>query len=247
MNIVNYISTHKTQTYTALGIVTSIGGFVYGIVQAPKVKERLSKKKAELGGKLCVKDWLKIAVPPMILPITLETASVIMMSKSCSTGLKSTAFAISTSNAATKAYERIKKELEEGGKSDIVEKIEKEVTKEEIRKNPPAKARIFDCGGETLWYDRFTGRYFKADKIKIERAVNKMNETLRNENYISLNEFYELIGLPYVDVGTELGWSIDTGYVEVDYGTMFADEEETTPCGVIRFSVTPYFQYSRGC
>ena len=54
---------------------------------------------------------------------------------------------------------------------------------------------------------------------------------MRDEMYISLNEFYYAIGLDGIKVGEDLGWNIDTGYIELDFSSQLAKDD--TPCLVI--------------
>ena len=96
--------------------------------------------------------------------------------------------------------------------------------------------------GNTLCYDAVSGRYFKSDIETIRKAVNELNRRMLRENYVCLNEFYGEIGLPYTNLGDDIGWSIDRdGLIELDLSSQLA--EDGTPCLVISYRVTPRFGY----
>ena len=75
----------------------------------------------------------------------------------------------------------------------------------------PSEAAIIITGdGEQLCFETWTSRYFKSSAEKIRRAENEFNKKVFHEGYGSLNEFYEMIGLPPSDLGEQLGWTSDS-------------------------------------
>ena len=68
---------------------------------------------------------------------------------------------------------------------------------------------IITGGGETLCFEKLSGRYFLSSAEKIRRAENEFNKTLFHEGYASLNQFYDLLQLENTDLGAQLGWQSD--------------------------------------
>ena len=97
-------------------------------------------------------------------------------------------------------------------------------------------------GGETRCYDVLFGRYFKSDRNKIERAVNELNRRMLTDQFVSLNEFYYEIGLPGIKIGDELGWNIEKGYIDIQFGSHLS--EDGTPCLAIVYTVGPQYGYN---
>ena len=91
--------------------------------------------------------------------------------------------------------------------------------------------------------DSITGRYFRSDLDSIKKAVIELNMEISHQNYISLNEFYSNIGLDRISNGDNLGWNIDSGYVETDYSTSLADNDE--PCIVIDYITQPKYDFDK--
>ena len=90
-------------------------------------------------------------------------------------------------------------------------------------------------------YDAVSGRYFKSDRDKIDKVINELNRRMRDEMYISLNEFYYEIGLNEISLGDQLGWNIDNGYIEPSFS--YQGAEDGTPCLVIGYLVEPRYDY----
>ena len=62
-------------------------------------------------------------------------------------------------------------------------------------------------GGKQLFYDDFSGRYFRSTIEDVQRAEYYLNRDLAMRDYAYLNEFYELLNIDPIDSGWTLGWS----------------------------------------
>lgn len=100
---------------------------------------------------------------------------------------------------------------------------------------------MFIGDGETLCYDAVSGRYFKSKIDRIKRAENEINRRMRDEMYISLNEFYYEIGLPPIKLGDDIGWNIDEGYLDLRFSSQLAENDE--PVFVIDYGCCPRYDY----
>ena len=116
------------------------------------------------------------------------------------------------------------------------------VAKDKMEKNPVSNREVVILErGNTLCFDTVSGRYFKSDIEKIKKAVNELNLRMRDEMYISLNEFYYEIGLNGTSIGDELGWNIDQGYIDLSFSSQLADDG--TPCLVIEYHIAPRYDF----
>lgn len=118
------------------------------------------------------------------------------------------------------------------------------VAKEQLEKKPVEnKEVIITAKGDTLCFDVVSGRYFKSDIDKIKKAENELNRQMRDEMYVSLNDFYYEIGLDPVKVGEDLGWNIDDGYIDVHFSSQLATDG--TPCLVIDYGYGPRYDFRK--
>ena len=122
------------------------------------------------------------------------------------------------------------------------ETVKDAIAKDKIEKNPIAMQEVIITEkGNTLCYDVLSGRYFKGDIDKIKKAENELNRQMRDEMYISLNDFYYEIGLENIKLGDELGWNINEGYIDLSFSSQLASDG--TPCLVIDYAVAPRYDY----
>lgn len=114
---------------------------------------------------------------------------------------------------------------------------EKQIAEKAASKAQPATRETIVYGeGDCLFYDAYSGRYFKSTVNKIDRVVNELNYTLLREMCVSLNEFYAGIGLEGISLGDQLGWN-EQRQIEVHYGSRVT--EEGRACIVLDFVIEP--------
>ena len=58
---------------------------------------------------------------------------------------------------------------------------------------------------------------------------------------VSLNDYYDLIGLASIPVEDKLGWNANNSLVELEFSTQMADVG--VPCLVVDFRVRPKYNY----
>lgn len=116
------------------------------------------------------------------------------------------------------------------------------VAKERLEKNPVENREvILTTKGDTLCFDVVSGRYFKSDIDKLKKVENELNRKMRDEMYISLNDFYYEIGLEQIKLGDDLGWNIDQGYIDLRFSSQLATDD--TPCLVIDYGYGPRYDF----
>ena len=122
---------------------------------------------------------------------------------------------------------------------------EKQIAEKAASKAQPVPRETIVYGeGDCLFYDAYSGRYFKSTVNKIDRVVNELNYTLLREMCVSLNEFYAGIGLEGISLGDQLGWN-EQRQIEVHYGAKVSEEGKAVV--VIDFVVEPtekWFKFS---
>ena len=158
---------------------------------------------------------------------------------------KNAALAAAYALSETNFKEYREKTLEEVGEKKE-EKIRNAVAEEKITKNPVNTSTVLETGnGDTLCYDAICGRYFKSSIEKLKSALNELNMELVQDGYVSLNQYYDLIGLPDGILGDDLGWSINDNHstVQLDLSAQLTKDEAQTPCMVVAFKYGPIYNY----
>ena len=149
------------------------------------------------------------------------------------------ATAYSLSEAAFKEYRDKNIELF-GVKKD--KEIYGGIAQDKVAENPPVESQIVATGrGHSLCFDPLIGRYFYSSIDRISKVENFLNKRLITEMYVSLNDFYEELGLDTVRLGDKLGWNISTDMISIDFSSVITPQDE--PCIVLRYRIEPRADY----
>lgn len=126
------------------------------------------------------------------------------------------------------------------------QKIKDAVAQDILDKNPIIEDEIIPTGkGDTIIYDAMSGRYFRSSLIEVDRVINEINAKLLAYDFISLNEFYDAIGIPGIGLGKLLGWNMKDGFITRDKGDDLSYGTTTSgqPCKVLDYLVAPRYEY----
>lgn len=123
--------------------------------------------------------------------------------------------------------------------------IREKVAQKKVDDKPVAKSEvIITGGGDVLFLEPVSMRYFKSDIESVRKMVNDLNFRLTTgmEEYISLSEFYDEIGLSHTSTSDDLGWNIyRDGQISINFPAAKTDKGE--PCLVLDYSVSPRYDY----
>lgn len=245
-NVRHAVGKHSPAILTGIGIAGMITTTVMAVRATPKALELIAEER---GGNSS--DEEKTLRPIDVVKITwkcyIPSAVIGGVSVLCLVGASSVNIRRNAALAAAYTLsESALKEYQEKVVEAIGEKKERavrdEVAKEKLHKTPIINREVIVTEkGNTLCFDVISGRYFKSDIEKLRKIENELNRQMRDEMFISLNDFYYEIGLSDTKMGDELGWNINDGYIDLDFSSQLA--EDGTPCLVIDYRLAPKYDY----
>lgn len=245
------VSKHSPEILTGIGVVGMFTTVVLAVKATPKALELIEEKKEELNlepeDNLTAVETVQAAWKPYIPAVATGVFATGCLIAANSVHAKryaglATAYQIST-QALNEYREKVVETIGERKERVVHDKI----AEDRIKKNPPSSSTILttDMGGNTLCYDLHSGRYFKSDIDRIKRARNDLNYRMTSgmEMCISLNEFYDAIGLGRTDIGDQLGWRIDEGQIDIHFGSFLTEND--VPCVTVEYLNPPVYGYNK--
>lgn len=232
-------------------VIAGVGLLIGSVFKACKDTERYLDKKAKAefqmatkGEEPSKKETLKIVVTCYWGTAVLTGLSVLCFVTSNRINIKRNA-ALATMYGISEAQRleymaKTKEILGEKKEAEIREKIAEDninrdkLPPETIQQIPP---------GECLCYDSMFGRYFFSTTEKILAAQNRLNDKLFQEMYISLNDFFEALGMTPIGFGDEFGWNVNNGMIKID--RHYVDNNDGVTCIVISYDIQPRHDYSK--
>lgn len=245
------VSKHAPELLTAFGIANMFTGVVLAVRATPKAIDILDKAEAEKGDTLTrteiVADVWKAYIP---------AAAFCLVSVACFIG--SNALNKNRCAALTAAYtlsETALREYKDEVREAVGEQKEQEIHTKAVQKKidrtpvpdklvSSSEALMLPEEERSLCYDAFAGRYFYSDRASIDKAVNALNRQLISDDFASLNDFYDLIGLEHTKMGDLLGWSEYCHKLPVNVRYSSHLSPNGKPCLAISFDIAPKYAFN---
>lgn len=240
------IAHHSPEILTGLGIAGMLSTTVLAVKATPKALRLIEQKKyEEATDELKPVEVVKAAWKPYIPAMITGTFSIACLIGANSVNAKrnaalATAYKISET-ALTEYREKVIETIGEKKEQAIRENIDKD----RIETNVRGDSQVIVTGlGTTLCYDHHSGRTFYSDIELIRKAENNINYRLLNEEYVSLNDLYDELGLEPTETGNLLGWNIGRdGQVSIEFSAHLTKDGK--PCLALDYHIAPRYDYSR--
>lgn len=237
---------HAPEVLTGFGIAGMFAAVVFAVRATPKAEKLIKERQAEQEEKLAKTEVVKTARKCYI-----PTAAACLGAVGCF--IAANAVHVRRSAALTAAYAlsetalleyRHKVAEEIGAKK--AEEIRTKIMQDKLDKTPlssqPKSDVIIVGNGDVRCYDAFAGGYFSSSKAKLDKAAVELNRRILEDDFVSLNDFYDLIDRKHTKLGDLLGWnSKERGYIDIRYSSHLAEDGE--PCLAFEFDVAPKYEY----
>ncbi|MBR5862199.1 MAG: hypothetical protein IKZ08_02620 [Bacteroidales bacterium] len=238
------LSKHSPEILTGIGIAGMITTTVLAVGATPKAMALIDEYKQEEDldeltpletVKTCWKCYIPAVATGVVSTVCLIGASSVHTRRNAAL-----ATAYNLSQAALTEYK-------DAVVDTIGEKKERAVRERAatraVSSNPVNEEDVIITGrGNTLCYDRVFGRYFRSSREVIERGMNAVNrQIVSGDMFASLNDFYDELELPHIDIGDVLGWNLDDGEITVDFD--YDGSHNGEPTLVIHYNVVPKYDF----
>ena len=248
------VSKHSPAILTALGIVGLVSAGITAVKNTPKALENIkaAEENVDMEEPLTIIEKIKLCWKQYIFPVVIAVLSIVCIIFARRIDSGRTAAIITACKVSEEAAERFKEETREVVGDDKYNKIRDRMAKKDLQGNPLIDSDVYLTGtGTTLYYESYSGRYFRANRDFVDRARNVFIAQLQDYDTLSVNNYIECFGLPPIDdltTGRLLGWSLND--VKMKCGGHMPELEFTYDeidtgevCGYIRLEIDPKVGY----
>ena len=227
MNVQTFIKRNASTILTCIGAAGVVATAVMAVKETPKALTLLEDAKENKGEELTKWEKVKIAV------ISKHQQAVLM-----------SAYAL-----LDNSYKEYKKKTDELYGEEADTHIRKEIAKDKYT----GDEKILDDNKE-LFFDFYSGRYFESTKEAVMRAQYETNRALFTNYAVSLNEYYDFLGLEERPEYDLVGWSCRKmeeiychPWIEFDHEEIIIDGDseydEGLKCTIINMPLEPFIDY----
>jgi hypothetical protein len=248
--IFNFADEHQREIFLGVQIVGTVTTAVLCWKAAPKAEEILEKHKKKMaeiaeddkeGRKKETIDTVKDMAPVVVPPVAMGAMTI-----ACALGgYKASTRQIAALSAAYSLSEKALTDFKDKTLDLIGPKkysdVEENVARQRIDDNPPCEQNtILNTGrGTVKFLDPVSGRYFYSRPDDVRRAVNVVNNNTNVDGYFTkLNEFYDELGIPTIELGNMVGFHAGK-LIDIDHIFSVILGENDEAIYVLNYEVQP--------
>lgn len=222
-NVGKAIKSNAPEILTALGVSGVITTSYLAAKAGKEHQSRMSEEAPDTPLKEEAKAVWKFYIPVGISGVV-TIGCIIGASRA---GGHRTAAAVTAYSLTEKAFSEYKeKVIEQVGKGKE-QKIRDAIAQDAVTSNPPSKEVVIVAGGHVLCCELYTHRYFRCEMETLKKYQNEINHLICQQMYVTLNDFYDMIELPYTDISDSIGWDSNK-LMELMFTTVLSENGE--PC-----------------
>ena len=248
------ITKHSPELLTALGVIGLISAGISAVKNTPKAYDILKEAEENDEVEITVLEKVRLCWRQYIFPVAIAILSVfcIIFAQKINSGR--TAALLTACKISEEAAERFETETRNSIGDKEVEKIKDRIAKNEMQNNPVVDSEVFLTGsGTTLYYESYSGRYFRANRDYVDRARNVFIAHLQDYDTMSVNDYLDCFDIPSLDdmtTGRLLGWNLNDvkkrcGGHMPELKFSYEEIETGEVCGYMRLEIDPRVDYDR--
>lgn len=242
------VTKHSPEILIGVGIASMITSTVLAVKATPKALKMIDEKKYyEDKDVLTPIETVKTAWKPYVPAVVTGAVGVACLIGGNSAHVRRNAALATAYKLSETAFSEYKEKVIETIGEKKEKTVREHVAQEKVNNNPSSTNEvIITGGGDVLFLEPVSMRYFTSDIEKIRRIINDINYRLTSgmEEYISLSEFYDEIGLSHTSTSDDLGWNLGRdGQIRIDFPA--AKTESGKPCLVLEYHVSPRYNYHK--
>lgn len=242
--VFSLLKDHGSTILTGMAVVGVVAVAISSSKDAIKAKEVIEEKEREYG-ELSTKEKIVASIPSYIPTIAFTTGTIICVVSSTVLDRKRIASIAGAYVLLKKSYDEYRQKVRDIYGEDTDEIIKKAIICDhalEQKKKEPANNEI-----KTFYIEQY-GKMFERSMIEVVSAEAELNRLLVKNGEVSLNDFYDLLGLDRVPEAEALGWNQDFGFdfnefTWIDFEHELITLEDGMECYVIKPSYEPEFGY----
>lgn len=198
---------HSALIFSGIAVVGVFGTAVAGVWSGTKASKILSENPdAETWKEKLNLTWKYYA---LTIVAAIGTSACIIASHRISAKQIAALSSIAAAGATT--FNQYRDKVREVIGNDAEEELYKEVKqKTQWVIHPELPNEGVDLDDESyLYFDGFANRYFRSNPYRIIQAIYHLNRNFHMRGSVSVNEWYDMLGIDGIEGGDEITWDAD--------------------------------------
>lgn len=230
----NFLQRNASTLLTCVGAVGVVATAIMAVKATPKALSLIDNAEKEKGEKLTKWETVKVAGPTYIPATITGAATVVCIFSSNIISKRQQATLMSAYALLDNSYKEYKKKVDEMYGEEAGKNIRAEITKDKY-----AGDHLPIDNNKELFFDFYSGRFFEATREMVMWAQYETNRAMVIEGGVSVNVFYDYVGLDPLPEYNHVGWTsemLDTMYwkywIDFDWEVTIIDDDSGDHAGL---------------
>lgn len=248
----DFLRRNSSTILTCVGAVGVVATTVMAVKATPKALSLIEDAKEEKGEELTKFEIVKIAGPTYIPTAITGLATIACIFGSNVINKHQQAALMSAYALVDNSYKEYKKKVDEVYGEEAGKNVRAEIAKDKYT----GDGTLVDDNKE-LFYDFYSGRFFESTREMVLWAQYETNRAMALNYGVSINEFYDFLGLEPIDGGDYLGWTLAVleqaywdSWIEFEWEPTVIEEEDENhgglECTIIHMTHEPVIDFLEG-
>ena len=203
-----FLKRNSSTILTCIGAVGVVATSAMAVKATSKAVAILEEAKKEKGEDLTVLETVKVAGPAYIPSVLLGASTIACIFGVNALNKRQQASLMSAYALISNSYKEYKDKVEQLYGEEASDQIREEIAKTKFEDMSDIEPMHEE---EVLFFDDFSMQFFYSTVEEVLSAEHRFNENFMMSGSACLNEFYDMIGLPRIEAGYQLGWVAYSG------------------------------------
>lgn len=232
-NILNasskFLKHNSSTILTCLGAVGVVATTVMAVKATPKAIAAVEARTEEKGEDLTRLETIAVVAPAYAPSAITGIATVACIFGANILNKRAQASLMSAYALLDKSYKEHKGKVKELFGEEGLFQVKESIAKDKYEEQKP---EVHD--GNELFYDAYSRRFYESTMDRVKNAAYEVNRKMATEYGVSLNDYYEMVGLDPIEGGDIVGWSVGQCYemyweswLDFEYQQTTINDDET--------------------
>lgn len=201
---------HSSTILTVVGATGVVATSVLSVKATPKALQLLEDAKNEKGEDLTIIETVQVAWKPYIPAALTGFATIACIFGANYLNMRNQASLMSAYALLDRTYKEYQNKVKEVYGPEKELSLKEELLKDKYNGEVIETKYENDIGEDEeklIFYDNISSRFFVSTIQRVMEAECKFKESVEWKGYGFLNQYYDILGIPRVEYGYQLGWT----------------------------------------
>lgn len=228
---------------SCIGIVGVVATAATAVQATPKALRLIEDATEEKGESLTKLETIRVAGPCYIPSILIGFGTIASIAGANILNSRKQAALTSSYIFLDRSFKEYRKKVDELFGENADKLVESAIVHDRYKESD-----ITPKGETLIFYEEHYGKFFERTMLEVQDAEYLLNRKLAMDGEASLNDLFDFLGLPEMEIGDSLGWSQQlicdfTRPSWIDFEHELTTMDDGMECYIIHISIPPTSDY----